>query len=544
MGASRKQQRSGGKRRKRNNSSLKDYRRTGKTLQPPFRTISKTKNVPWLRDTFPDMLWLCSVITQHGDEGMLLAAKFIDRVESVIDAAVADGRVQKPDGLLLGGELTSFELVSEELRSEIIYALRSDGLYEGGIPGILARALGKYSDMPGAWLLDGWRGREPIIPSDEQERYLAKVVLDSSHGQSSVATRAKCMTLRARFKAGKIVLSPEVFEEWKEVLPRYPSNITEEERRRIEPSIRATFLAFASDKYGVAEDGADTPALAWARTFWRQNWKLYMCKTSGDQPSGSELRASKDSITAAQRQWHAELDDLQKSFDQTAQHVDPDLYTPDRYEVLTGITLRMLRSLSVLIGYPALWTMEHGSSITRALLESRIVLKWLIQRNDPELYSRFKDYGRGRIKLLKLHLEEYRDSLEDPSPDLDRNIEYLNALVNQDIWEEFQDISIEGNFAGIDTRKMAEQVGLLSEYRLLFAPASASVHGEWGALDQYILTVCENPLHRHHRVPRADLHIRLGPELVDSAFSIAHELVEDYLHAFMDDGSPDNEGTT
>ena len=64
------------------------------------------------------------------------------------------------------------------------------------------------------------------------------------------------------------------------------------------------------------------------KTFWRQNWKLYKCKMSGDQPSGSDLRASKDTITAAQRHWHAELDDLQKSFDQTAQHVDPDLYTP------------------------------------------------------------------------------------------------------------------------------------------------------------------------------------------------------------------------
>lgn len=204
----------------------------------------------------------------------------------------------------------------------------------------------------------------------------------------------------------------------------------------------------------------------------------------------------------------------------------------------------MLRSLSVLIGYPALWTMEHGSSITRALLESRIVLKWLIQRNNPELYTRFKDYGRGRINLLKLHLEEYRNSLEDPSPDLDRNIEYLNALVNQDIWEEFQDISIEGSFAGIDTRKMAEQVGLLSEYRLLFAPASASVHGEWGALDQSVLTVCENPLHRHHRIPRADLHIRLGPELVDSALSIAHQLIGDYIHAFTHNGPSDKEGST
>jgi hypothetical protein len=180
--------------------------------------------------------------------------------------------------------------------------------------------------------------------------------------------------------------------------------------------------------------------------------------------------------------------------------------------------------------------MEHGSSITRALLEARIVLKWLFQRDDPELFSKFKNYGRGRIKLLKLHLEEYRDSLKDPSPDLDKHIEYLDALVNQDIWEEFQDISIEGNFAGIDTRKMAEQVGLLSEYRLLFAPASASVHGEWAALDQYVLTACENPLHRHHRIPRADLHVRLGPELVDSAIAIASQLVDDYMHAFTDDG--------
>lgn len=535
MAVNRKQRKSGASKTKRNSSSLREHRRTGKVLQPPFRTLSKAKSVPWLRDTFPDMLWVCAVISHNGDEGMLLVAKFVDRIMSVIDAAATEGRVAKPEDLLLGGELTSFEEVPKELRNEIIYALQSDGLYEEGVPGILARVLGKYSEMPGSWLLHGWRGREPIIPPDEQERYLAKVVLDSSHGQGAVATRAKCMALRARFAAGKIVLTPEVFEEWKDLLPRYPFNASEEERRHIEPSIRATFLAFSSDNYGAREDRTDTPALSWAKTFWRQNWKLYKCKTKGNGPPTGELRVSKDTITATQLEWRANLDDLQKLFDQTAQHVDPDLYNPDRYEVLTGITLRMLRALSVLIGYPALWTMEHGSSITRALFEARIILKWLIQQDDPELFSRFKDYGRGRIKLLKLHLEEYRDGLTDPSPELDRHIDYLSALVNQDIWEEFQDISIEGNFAGIDTRKMAEQTGMLSEYRLLFAPASANVHGEWGALDQYVLMVCENPLHRHHRIPRSDLSIRLGPELVNSAFASASQLVDDYVQAFTHD---------
>src|SRR6516225_3327497 len=123
MAANRKQRKSGGNKRQRRNSSLKDHRRTGKVLQPPFRTISKMQSVPWLRDTFPDMLWVCALISHRGDEGMLLAGRFIDCVESVIDAAVADGRVTKTEKLLLGGELTSFEEVPEELQGEVIRAL-------------------------------------------------------------------------------------------------------------------------------------------------------------------------------------------------------------------------------------------------------------------------------------------------------------------------------------------------------------------------------------------------------------------------------------
>lgn len=537
MSTNRKSRKAAGKRNRRN-STLSEHRRTGKILKPPFRTLPKTQSVPWLRDTFPDMIWLCSLIS---DNGMVLAGNFLDRISSVIDAAAADGRIELPDDFLLTGGLTSFEDIPEAVRAEVIYALRSDGLYDDGLPWVLARGLGKYSDLPGGWLLDGWRGRAPMITPDEPERYLAKVVLDSSYGQTAVATRAKVMYIRARIKAGKIVLLPEIYDEWKNLLPRYPFNITEEERRRFEPSLRATFLAFASDTYGPGEDGADSPTLTWAKSFWRQNWTLYACKTTRDEPAGDEAATLDSAITDLKRQWYAELDDIQKTFDQVSHEVDPDLYNPDRYEVLTGITLRMLRSLAVLIPYPALWTMEHGSSITRSLLEARIVLKWLVKQDNPELFTRFKDYGRGRVKLLKLHLEEYRDGLHEPRPDLDRHIEYLDGLVNQDIWEEFQDISIEGNFAGLDTRKMAEQVGLLTEYRLLFAPASATVHGEWGALDQYVLAVCENPLHRHHRVPRSDLNIRLGPELVDSAISIGYQLVDDYAQAFAPDESAEQE---
>jgi hypothetical protein len=147
------------------------------------------------------------------------------------------------------------------------------------------------------------------------------------------------------------------------------------------------------------------------------------------------------------------------------------------------------------------------------------------------MYARFKVYGRGRLKLLKLHLEEYRETLSEPSDELNAHIDYVGALVNQDLWEEYQEISIEGNFAGVDTRKMAEQVGMLTEYRLLFAPASAAVHGEWATIDQDVLVPCPNPLHRRHRIPREDVHVLLGPDLVSTALDHVEVLVDDYEEA-------------
>jgi hypothetical protein len=76
---------------------------------------------------------------------------------------------------------------------------------------------------------------------------------------------------------------------------------------------------------------------------------------------------------------------------------------------------------------------------------------------------------------------------------------------------------------------MAEATDLLTEYRLLFAPMSANVHGEWTALDQYVLAPCLNPLHRGHRIPNTDTTLFLGPELVETALEILGELVNEYV---------------
>jgi len=488
------------------------------------------QQVPWLRDIFPDMIWLAMLMTEYGGaKGMYIAASALRRIDSILDDPSGPGR---PDKLVLAGQLTEFERVPEALRGQIIEALQADDLFERAVPWIFARALMKYENVPGMWLFNGWQGNEQIVSADQPERLLARVVEDNSHGQSASATRAKAMVLAAWLNAGKVTISREMAEEWGKILPRYPDGITDDERRRIEPSIRVAFMAMAAQPYHVADDGTEPAALVWAKNFWRSNWQLYDCKTATDEIEHEEEgdhRETEEAIRQARAEWTEQLDALSAQLLKVSRETDPDLYCPDRHEVLTGIAHRMIRALSVLVDYPGLWTMEHAASYIRALVEARIVLKWLAHKDEAELYARFKAYGRGRLKLLKLHLEEYRDGLTDPPPDMDSHIEYLDALVNQDIWEEFQDISIEGNFAGIDTRRMADQVGMLTAYRLVFAPTSANVHGEWAALDQYALMTCRNPLHRGHRIPRDDVKVVLGPELVETALSHASVLVEEYV---------------
>src|SRR5262249_20411130 len=154
-------------------------------------------SVPWLRDTFPDMLWLAMLITEHGTKGMHIAARLLDRANAVIDQADA-----RPDGLILTGQLTAFERVPESSRAPILQALKKDGLYEIAVPWVFARSLMKYDDVPGMWLFNGWKGNVQIVPSDQPEQFLSRVVEDHSHGQSPSTTRAKIMVLAAWLKAG------------------------------------------------------------------------------------------------------------------------------------------------------------------------------------------------------------------------------------------------------------------------------------------------------------------------------------------------------
>jgi hypothetical protein len=488
-------------------------------------TVPNLQQVRWQKVILPDMLWLCSIISSNDEVlGMHACMQTLDVIDDVLAAHEIGS--DDNDAVVIDGRLTTFEQVPVDIRGEIIDCLEANGLFEICVSERFSHALGMYPSAPGRWLIER-RLRDGLsIDWEEAHRYLAPIIAESSHGQDRVPTRAKFIALTRQVKAGKILL-PTSMESTADLLSRYPNQLSEDDLKKADSTIRAMFTAFSA--VGGSEGGLSRSE-EWGRVFWRSNWRIYPCSIADD---ASFLDNDLNPISATQQQFYDSIQRLHHSFLEAAQRTDPDLFEPDRYEVLTGITLRALRLVVAASLSPILWSGEHGFPFIRSLVEARIIFRWLTKKDDAAIYSRFKDYGRGRLKLLKLHLEDYADTLDEPPPDLAAYLAYLDAEVNQDVGEEWQNISIESTFSGVSARDMAGEVGMEREYRLVFAPASSATHGEWSSLDRYVLVRCQNPLHGGHRIPRSSLATPIGASFVQTMLDMASDLVSDYMKAIQ-----------
>jgi len=78
--------------------------------------------------------------------------------------------------------------------------------------------------------------------------------------------------------------------------------------------------------------------------------------------------------------------------------------------------------------------------LIRSLVDERIVVAWLLKRDDPEMYRAFKDYGAGKRKLYKLKLEGLMDAdgaEADDREDVRELHKRLEAEVTRTPWRSF-----------------------------------------------------------------------------------------------------------
>jgi Family of unknown function (DUF5677) len=475
----------------------------------------------WQRDYLPNHLWALGHLAVDADTGFRLLNVALSEIRLVLTGLGFE--------VLVTGTLSSFEDVPAEARPAVIAALQASGNYERYFPKEWAQAIALYDDAPGKWTAGPYIDAG-VLPAEAAGRsWFGAAIKAGSHGQSLASTRAKMVVVAGLLAAGKLLNFPL---ELGEIGIRYPA-ITEEERQHFEPRMRAMFLACG----GLCSDEEALAIISWATRFWRANWTLSRCEPldADIDDVKSDLSTSDDNDLSVQRTrlfnyFSERVDDIEKRF-YALSNRDPDLYDPDRYEVLTGLSARAIRQAHAAVRTPLLWTPDFGSWLLRSSVEAKIVMTWL-EHTGGDVYASFKDYGRGKLKLLKLHIEDFVDEQGDETDSAVKHyLEALTAEVNQDIWEEWQEISIDKTFSGVNARAMAVTVGLKIDYDLAFAPASGSAHGDWVALDREALTRCMNPLHRWHRINRTSMRRVITPELLDQTLNFVDDIVDVYERA-------------
>jgi len=135
---------------------------------------------------------------------------------------------------------------------------------------------------------------------------------------------------------------------------------------------------------------------------------------------------------------------------------------------------RLYCQLYGLLERPSAWVPDIAGLHLRPIVDARIVLAWLITRDEPDLFAAYQEHGRGNLKLLREHLKE--DMREDPDQEEKDFLVVLDArlIAERDEW--FQPVNL-GSFAGVSAREMAIQAGLKREDDLFYAPCRAATTG-------------------------------------------------------------------
>jgi len=493
------EKRSTAKRKQRRATPLSKQRRDKKTLDAPFSGLTiPVQFVDWHKERLPEFLWIHYVLSNHG----------IAMFHGIMD--YLDGYADPQQDILLG-TISSFELIPPGNRDALIKNMPDT------FKSVVAEwtSIAKlYPNMPGSWLFSSEDLPEEPKTLEESLAALKSMVREIFDGKDSPATMTRAAALARLVKHRKIrIPSGEMVD----LLAGYPQ-ADDEERKGAESVIRALLGALLATRTEMGE---------WASYFWRQNYNISVC----DKPEPLAVQTSEDArefidfFLKATREF---ANTQRTKLEQACQEIPVDLYEPTRQEVLLGIIGRQFRLLCAILTDPHLWTGDLASHLLRGLFEGLLTMKYL--EANPSLYPKFAEYGLGQLKLYKLHLQQIEASQESADPDLTAYLDQLEAVIDSEEWEERLPIHL-GSWSGKSERDMATEVGMETEYRLLYQPYSMDVHGTWASLFRWNMVRCRNPLHMFHHLPRFDRPAVINVEVLQAGLDLFEETLSDWADA-------------
>ncbi len=452
---------------------ISSHKKDGTLLKPPLSALNM-QMIDWPRDLLPEHLWIAALAEHYGlNDFHTLFNDFMDTIDQYM-----------PKDFVSFGLISDFGLVPEEQREK---CLRDNaGQITEAFADPISRILAFYPECPANWLIDKTiLEREGRLDPDVELGRLRTLVKKLMPGKDEFAARIRVVPFARLLKHDKIRFSKGLSVA--ELIPRYPHELTEDERYHVESMVRSQ-MNFAISFRKIPEP------YEWCKYFWRHNHNIVPCRpidkeivigsgVSNDE--GEKILKMMAHNSSLAKEYLTLLKNVHKL----------DLYDPTKDEILFGLFARLTRLLCLLLDDPYLWARDISGIMLRCLTDTSILFVYLIKKGTEQNYKDFIQYGEGQQKLLMLHLQDTYPN--DRSPE---------GLLMEEIAEghgfmpELIDIEL-GNWVKKDTRKLASEAGMERYYRLVYSPTSGDLHGSWMSLKRSNLVYCNEPLHRFHRLP-------------------------------------------
>lgn len=499
---------------------LAGHVRKGRVYKPPLVATDLLVLGDWVRDDLPDLLWPALVMAELGTSSFTRFVRWQKTVQNDLrDAAeprvVADG---------LDGRLTSLDRLADSAPGSGEH-LRTRASEYGLLSEAVTSALRSYPLRPAAWLVDGG----PTPPSQGDADLVARALFDvlkDDHRESVI----KCLHVWSAVQAGTFRSTSETIE----LLQPYPYDPTT--RKSADSAIRAMWGA-RKGMLRFEDERRFDDAIRWARVFWGTNSVTTRCARrrdlglddagpdEGTVPMPTESNddaappASMPDDGAHLRRFAM---DLLSSYVEALETAPARLYEHEVQEVHSGLVASAGRQVVAALGAPDLWCSEHGSHVTRTIVEVRIYLQWMAKQ-DPSIYKAFQDYGAGKAKLYAKIMDEIPP--EARSPDFATAVERLGRLGGNDEPIDYRVVDTRDTFAnGKSIRAMAEECGLLDLYRQTYSVSSGVAHSEWWSVEMNAMERCLNVLHGGHLIPSLSLNaggsVDLAQAWVDQLYTL------------------------
>ena len=429
-----------------------------------------------MNDSLPEMIWAALIRVAVAPDYALGQFR---RILNFI------GKHDRAD-ILSDVTLTGFSKIEEPLREEIL-----SFIIEPPEAGHALATLRLFESLPAC---ETWNR---LLPAGEPNiELLMNAVGATLWSQSQETTDLRWLKLMAMVITGKIKGIPkEMREEWL----GYP-NVGDQ--HSVRPFIRAAEMM---------RDPRDAPDTTWAKAFWDEAWKNTPCLVLTKR---KELKPFE--VGTTRKQVYSVLDKLKRHWEETHSTTAIDA----KHDGVFGMAFYALRILA------ELFSIEIGNSVLgrlglRTILEVHINLRFLLTKNDENLWKKWRVYGAGQAKLNAL---KFDDNIEAPKH---IDVESVEQIAGEDMWEEYLTIDL-GSWSGLDLRRLSEQSGLKDTYDKHYSWTSGYAHGMWGAIRESCYQTCGNPLHRLHRYPER----RRLQDTVDEAAQLVDQILCDLNGAF------------